>query len=191
MSLVSESPAPASVPDATPPARAAALLVPILIGAAVSVGLGFYGSVHQATGIAVGIAGFSSLIWVKVWTATAAAVLAIVQLVTARLMWMPSSGAWVAPVHRWSGRLAFLLTLPVMVHCLYSIGFSTFDLRSLAHSILGCFFFGAFTVKMLILPKKNVPGWALPVIGGLVFTALIALWATSSAYMFATEGIRF
>lgn len=191
MSLLSESPAQPSAPDVTPPARVAALLVPVAIGAAVSVGLGFYGSVHPASGIAVGIAGFSSLIWVKVWTATAAAVLAIVQLITARLMWMPSPGAWVAPLHRWSGRLAFLFTLPVMVHCLYSIGFSTFDLRSLAHSVLGCFFFGAFTAKMLILPKKNVPGWALPVIGGLVFTALIALWATSSAYMFATEGIRF
>lgn len=187
MSLLSAPPEPAT----TRPARAAAALVPIAIGAAVSVGLGFYGSVHPATGIAVGIAGFSSLVWVKVWTATAAAVLAVVQLVTARMMWMPTSGAWVAPVHRWSGRLAFLFTLPVMVHCLYSIGFSTFDLRSLVHSVLGCFFFGAFTAKMLILPKKDLPGWVLPVIGGLVFTALVGLWATSSAYMFATEGIRF
>jgi hypothetical protein len=186
MSLVSEAPV-SSDPGGTSPARAAAILVPIAIGAAVS----FYGSLHHATGIAVGIAGFSSLLWVKVWTATAAAILAVVQLVTARMMWLPSSGAWVAPVHRWSGRLAFLFTLPVMVHCLYSIGFSTFDLRSLAHSVLGCFFFGAFTAKMLILPKKNLPGWVLPVVGGLVFTALIALWATSSAYMFATEGIRF
>jgi hypothetical protein len=73
-----------------------------------------------------------------------------------------------------------------MVHCLYSIGFSTFDFRALAHSILGCLFFGAFTMKMLILPRRDLPGWVLPAAGGVVFTVLMALWGTSSAYMFAT-----
>jgi hypothetical protein len=175
----------------TSPGGAAALLVPIAIGAGVSVALGVYGNLHQGTGIAVGILGFSSLITAKVWTATAAAVLAIVQLVSARLMWRPNTGSWVAPLHRWSGRLAFLLTLPVMVHCLYAVGFSTFDLRSAVHSVLGCFFFGAFTVKMLILPKRNLPGWVLPVAGGLVFTALIGLWATSSLWFFTTSGFKF
>ena len=174
----------------TSAAKAIAVLAPVLIGSAVSVALGFYGNVHHATRIGVSVPGFSSLIWVKVWLASGAGLLALVQLVTARLMWRPNSGAWVAPTHRWSGRLAFLLTLPVMVHCLYSIGFSTFDVRSLAHSVLGCLFFGAFTVKMLILPKRNLPGWLLPVLGGIVFTVLMALWGTSAAYMFATEGVR-
>jgi len=174
----------------TSPKAAAALLIPVLIGSAVAVSLGFYGSLHDATRISLSVPGFSNLIWVKVWLATVAALLAVVQLVTARLMWRPTSGSWVAPLHRWSGRLAFLFTLPVMVHCLYSIGFSTFDLRSLAHSVLGCVFFGAFTVKMLILPKRDLPGWVLPVVGGIVFTVLVALWGTSSAYMFATEGVR-
>jgi hypothetical protein len=71
------------------------------------------------------------------------------------------------------------------------VGFSAFDTRALAHSLLGCFFFGAFTVKMLILPKRGLPGWALPVMGGLVFTALVGLWFTSSLWFFTTHGVKF
>ena len=69
---------------------------------------------------------------------------------------------WVAPLHRWSGRLAVLATLPVVTHCLYAFGFEHDNPRVLAHSLLGCLFFGAFTAKMLALRPKSVPGWALP-----------------------------
>src|SRR4029450_6946406 len=96
------------------------------------------------------------------------------------------SPSWAGTVHRWSGRSAFLLTIPVAVHCLYALGFATYDWRTLAHSLFGCFFYGAFTVKMLILPKKGLPGWTLPVLGGAVFTALVALWLTSSLWYFTT-----
>jgi hypothetical protein len=44
----------------------------------------------------------------------------------------------VSPVHRWSGRLAFLVSIPVAMHCLYALGFQAFDLRVLVHSLLGC-----------------------------------------------------
>lgn len=169
---------------------ATAWLVPLAIGAGVSVALGVYGKLHTGTGVAVAIAGFSSLLTAKVWTATLSAVFAVVQLVTARLMWT-SSPPWATPVHRWSGRLAFLFALPVIVHCLYTVGFSTYDLRTAVHSILGCFFCGAFVAKMLILPKRDLPGWLLPVVGGLVFTALIGLWLTSSVWFFSTTGVEF
>ncbi len=59
------------------------LFVPLLCGAAVSVALGVYGNMHQPTGIAVNISGFSSQQTVKVWLASGAAALAIVQLVSA------------------------------------------------------------------------------------------------------------
>jgi hypothetical protein len=93
-------------------------------------------------------------------------------------------------VHRWSGRGAFLLTIPVAVHCLYALGFATYDTRVLAHSLLGCFFYGAFTAKMLLLPKKKLAWWMLPVAGGAVFTALVALWLTSSVWYFTTVGVQ-
>ncbi|GAA1373556.1 DUF6529 family protein [Catellatospora chokoriensis] len=156
--------------------------------------LGVYGSVHTPTGIAVNVAGFSGPQTVKVWLATGAALLALVQLVSAFAMWGkfgPRVPSWIGPLHRWSGRFAFLLTVPVAVHCLYALGFATYDTRTLAHSLLGCFFFGAFTVKMLSLPKRGLPGWTLPLLGGAVFTALIGLWLTSSFWYFTTIGVRF
>src|SRR5262245_61362412 len=99
------------------------LLIAIAIGAAVSVVIGVYGQLHTPAHIAVSVAGFSSPVTVKVWLATGAAALALVQLVTALAMWgkfgLPSA-PWTATVHRWSGRAAFLLTIPVAMHCLYA-----------------------------------------------------------------------
>lgn len=170
------------------------LFIPITIGTAVAVGLGVYGNLHQPTGIAVSVAGFSSPQTVKVWLGSGAAVLAVVQLFSALVMYGRVPGIWaphwVGGLHRWSGRLAFLLTLPVAVHCLYALGFSTFDPRTLAHSIVGCFFFGAFTTKMLILPRTGIPGWALPFFGGLLFTAIAVVWLTSSFWFFTTIGVK-
>jgi hypothetical protein len=171
------------------------LFAPLAVGIAVSVTLGVYSNLHEPTGIAVSVSGFSSQQTVKVWLASAAAVFAVVQLVSALVMYGKVPGVrapyWTGTLHRWSGRLAFLLTLPVAVHCLYALGFATYDTRTLAHSIAGCFFFGAFTVKMLILPRRGVPGWALPLFGGLVFTALAALWLTSAYWFFTTVGVKF
>jgi hypothetical protein len=177
------------------PARSMAwLFVPLVVGTAVSVALGVYGNLHEPTGIAVNISGFSSQQTVKVWLGSGAAAFALVQLASALVMYGKVPGVrapyWIGTLHRWSGRLAFLLTLPVAVHCLYALGFATYDTRTLIHSLAGCFFFGAFTVKMLILPRTGVPGWALPLFGGLVFTALAMLWLTSSYWFFTTVGVK-
>jgi hypothetical protein len=183
-----------TVYPATPRRRTAGLLVvPLLVGAGVALTLGVYGKLHTPTGVAVNVAGFSSAQTVKVWLASGAALFAVAQLLSALSMWGKLgsfSPSWAGTLHRWSGRTAFLLTVPVAVHCLYALGFSSYDTRTLAHSLLGCFFFGAFAAKMLILPKKGLPGWTLPVVGGLVFTALIALWLTSSVWYFTTVGVR-
>ena len=42
---------------------------------------------------------------------------------------IPLTGAWVGPVHRWSGRVAVAVTVPVAVHCLYALGFEDYDTR--------------------------------------------------------------
>jgi hypothetical protein len=169
------------------------LLALFAVGAAVAVALGVYGKLHEPTGIAVSLAGFSSAQAAKAWLATGAAALAIVQLVTALGVYgkLPlGSGSVVSAVHRWSGRLAFLLAVPVAVHCLYALGFQTYDARTLTHSIVGCFFFGVFAVKMLALPRKGLAGWVLPTVGGLVFTGLVVIWLTSSYWFFVTIGVQ-
>jgi len=185
------APVPPPAPRAT--TSAATLLGIFAAGAAVSVALGVYGKLHDPTGIAVSLAGFSSAQAAKAWLATGAALLAIVQLFSALGIYGKiklGSGAAVAGVHRWSGRLAFLLVVPVAVHCLYALGFQTYDARTIVHSVVGCIFFGAFAVKMLALPRKGLAGWVLPTIGGLVFTALIVLWLTSSYWFFVTIGVQ-
>lgn len=172
----------------------AKLFVPLLAGAAVAVVLGAYGKFHEPTGVAVNISGFSGPLTVKVWLTTGAAVMATIQLLSALAMWgrLPGvvPGPWTDTLHRWSGRVAFLLAVPVAVHCLYALGFQTYDTRVLLHSLLGCVFFGAFTVKMLSLPKRGLAGWMLPAMGGVVFAALVALWLTSSVWFFTTTGVK-
>ena len=84
-----------------------------------------------------------------------------------------------------------LLTVPVAVHCLYALGFQLGSPRVLAHSLAGCFVYGVFTAKMLVLPRPDAPRWGVPVLGGVLFTALTAVWLTSSLWFFGTSGITF
>jgi hypothetical protein len=175
--------------------RVAAVLVPLAIGSGVAVAIGVYGRLHGPTGIAVNVAGFSSPVTVKVWLASGAALFGILQVLSALLMYGKlgrlSAPPWTGAAHRWSGRIAFLLAVPVAVHCLYALGFQSYDLRVLIHSLLGCVFFGAFTAKMLLLTRRGLAGWVLPLAGGLVFAALTGLWLTSSLWFFTTVGVKF
>jgi hypothetical protein len=181
-----------------PPDRAtsgaAKLVVPSLIGALVALALGIYGRLHHPTGIAINIAGFSGPGSAKSWLATGATVFAVIQVVSALVMYgkIPriSAPSWIGGLHQWSGRIAFLLAVPVAVHCLYALGFQNYSTRVLVHSLLGCAFFGAFTIKMLILQKRGLPSWLLPAFGALVFTALTVVWFTSAYWFFSTFGIK-
>ena len=58
---------------------------------------------------------------------------------------------WIGGAHRITGRLAFLLSLPVAYHCLYQLAFQTSSARVLAHSLFGCLFYGAFATKIMIV----------------------------------------
>lgn len=179
-----------------PPSRGwQLLLLPLAAGALVALTLGAYAGLHQPQGVAVNLAGFSGPLAAKAWLATGAAVLALGQLASSLVLYgrlrLPVAPAWVATAHRWTGRLAFLLAVPVAVHCLYAVGFQTGSPRALVHSLLGCLFFGAFVVKMLGLRRAGLPGWVLPVVGGVVFTALVGLWLSSSLWFFTTLGVQF
>ena len=189
---------PATSPAAVgsrPAPTASKLLIPLAIGAAVSVALGTYGRVHSPTGVGVLIAGFSGAQAAKAWMASGVALLALVQLCSALVMYgrLPgiSAPSWTGQLHRWSGRGAFLLSVPIAQNCLYALGLQSYDTRVLLHSLFGCFFFGVFTAKMLLLPQRGLPGWALPLVGGLAFSAVVGLWLTSSLWFFTTVGLKF
>lgn len=174
---------------------AGGLLVAAAAGSLVAVGLGVYGRFHEPTFVAINLAGFSSGTSVKAWLATGAFLLVLVQLGSAMVMYgrFPRLGApsWAGTLHRWSGRAAVVLTVPVAVHCLYALGFQAGSTRTLLHSLFGCFFYGAFVTKMLLLQRARGPRWALPVVGGMVLTALTAVWLTSSVWYFTTSGPAF
>jgi hypothetical protein len=176
-----------------PVQTAGRIAIPLSVGAAVAVALGVYGRVHEPTGVAVNVAGFSSPQSVKAWLATLALILAVVQLVSALALFghlRPLAGQpWIGPLHRWSGRAAVAVTLPVVAHCLYALGFQYDEPRVLIHSLLGCLFYGAFATKMLTLSRPDAPSWLLPLIGGAVFAGLVGLWLTSSLWFFTTFGI--
>ena len=130
---------------------------------------------------------FEDPIHLKAGFATAVVVLACFQLFTAawifrKLPW--SKPAWVNPVHRWSGRLAFVLTLPVAYHCIFKLGFQDPSTRVLAHSLFGCAVFGAFASKVTIVRLHNFPRWVLPTAGGLLFAVLVGVWWTSAVWLY-------
>lgn len=189
-----EPPAPTRLDPVQPGTSARLLVVPALVGCLVALTLGIYGRLHSPTGVAVDIVGFSSPGTVKAWLASAAVVFALVQVGSSLVMygkvpWI-TAPSWIGGLHRWSGRIAFILTVPVVVHCLYALGFQTFNPRVLVHSIVGCLFFGTFTVKMLTLTRRGMPGWVLPLLGGLAFTLLVVLWFTSAFWFFSIFGFR-
>src|SRR5271154_5608909 len=135
-------------PDATSPAPAdvslgiGKLIVPSVIGGLGALTLGVYGGLHHPTGVVVNIAGFSSAGYVKSWLATVATFFAIVQVVSALAMYgkIPrvTAPSRTGRVHQWSGRIAFLVAVPVAINCLYGLGFQTYSTRVLIHSVLGC-----------------------------------------------------
>jgi hypothetical protein len=166
----------------------------LLAGAAVAVSMGVYAKVHSPAGRPLFTLGFSGMLQMKAWLSTAAVALLGVQLVTAMWMWgrLPWAGParpWTVPVHRWSGSIAFVVTLPVAFHCLWALGFGTADLRVIAHSVAGCLFYGAYAAKMLGLRLRGLPRWTLPVLGGSVLTLLVLTWLTASLWFFTRSGV--
>ena len=166
-------------------------MIAFAVGAAVAVFLGVYGRAHDPTGETVLVMFFAGQIQLKAWFATIAVLLAATQLLTALVLYGKLGGdgpPWLGDVHRLSGTMAFVFSLPVAYHCLWSLGFNAdpgFE-RVFIHSLFGCLFYGAFAAKVLIVRAHDLPDWALPVAGSLVFTALTGLWFTSAYWFFTT-----
>jgi mono/diheme cytochrome c family protein len=133
---------------------------------------------------------FEDPIHLKAGFASVAAALACFQILSAawifgKLPWRKP--AWVNPAHRWSGRLAFLFTLPVAYHCIFKLGFQDPSARVLAHSLLGCAVYGGYAAKVTIVRLRRFPVPVLPIAGGVLFAALIGVWYTSAVWLYTRD----
>ena len=138
---------------------------------------------------------FSTGIAGKAWFASAALFFAVIQVLTGARIFgklqrvVRIERPYVNRVHRWSGRLAILCTLPVAFHCIFILGFQTASPRVFLHSVLGTFVYAVLAVKLFFVHDSDHPRWTLPLVGGTLFTVLVLLWATSSFWYFTN--VRF
>ena len=186
--------------DKTDPAGRAALsrvlpVLPLVLFAFVALIVGFVASrtIRQPYETPYSHLFFSDTLHMKAWLITAALLLSLGQLLTASRIYevlrFPPKGRFYHVVHRWSGRIAILLTLPAAYHCIFLLGFDTNDARVYSHSLLGSFLYGAVLAKVVIVHSNGFRGWVLPLAGGVLFSILVGLWLTSAFWFFSTAGI--
>jgi Family of unknown function (DUF6529) len=171
-----------------------ALLLLAAAGGAVATALGVYGRVHNPTGGQIVDLGFPSMKAMKAFLATVAVGLVVVQIASAlamfgRLPFLKTTPTWVPFLHRWSGTVAFVVSLPVAYHCLWALGLQTTQTRPLVHGLFGCAFYGAMTTKLLGLRAKRMPPWAIPLFGSLLVLTLTAVWLTSALWFYTAFDI--
>jgi hypothetical protein len=179
------------------PDRSTGLLVGVVLaGAAVAVLLGVYASVHTPAGRpTLGFTNAASMMAFKSWMTTLTLLFAVLQLLSAlrlrdRLPWPREIPWWLTDVHRITGTLAVVCSLPVAYHCLWSLGFSFTgrpfrDPRVLVHALAGCALYGAFVTKVLTVRIDRVPRRLLPLAGGTLFALFVLVWLSSAVWFFA------
>jgi plastocyanin len=128
----------------------------------------------------------------KSWLATALLALAALQVVTAA--WLLGKIGRAPPrrlgtVHRLTGAVAILVSLPIAYHCMFAYGFRSFDSRTAVHSIAGCFLYGAIVAKIAVVRSKRLPGFALPLAGGTVVTVVFVLWYSAALWYFNDSSV--
>ena len=136
---------------------------------------------------------FSSQFHLMTWLSMVAVGLACCQLFTGawifhKLPW--PRPRWIPALHRWTGRLAILVVLPVLYWCIFQLGFQTVDTRYVAHSVLGTLFVGAVAGKITIVRLRRFPVWVYALAGLLVFATLVGAWGTSALWFVRQPGIK-
>src|SRR5712692_9174434 len=179
-----------TAPGATGQRSAAVRLAGIgLLAAGVTVALYIVGRLHSPNyGFSLfGQAGLDAIV-LKSMLASIALGLAVVQVLLAlwiyRKLPLAASKRPIRLTHRVVGFGLFALTVPIAVHCLLAYGVQLTSFRVVVHSLAGCFFYGAFTAKVLLVQSRRLPGWALPVAGSTLAVVVGVLWYTSALWYY-------
>ncbi|MDX6666911.1 MAG: hypothetical protein QOK04_291 [Solirubrobacteraceae bacterium] len=178
---------PAAAPS---PAAGAKALIPL--GVALLVGAGIYVLANAITPDPTsGLFGTSGTgtFPLKSWLSSGVLALAALQLYTALWIYGKINRRRTMPkrlglVHRFTGVAAIVLSIPIAYNCLTTYGFEDFNARVAIHAFAGCFFYGAFAAKVVIVRSKRLPGWTLPVAGGTLISVVAVLWYTAALWYF-------
>ena len=170
--------------------RPAALAVPLALGAMTALALGLYSSVHTPTGRDFVLTGFENTASWKSALASVVAFLFLIQIslglrIVGRFGPRRPPPSWAPDAHRLIGTVAFGLSIPVVFHCIWAMGYQSDDGRVLAHSILGCVTYGLYVAKITTARRDDRPEWALPVVGAVLGFALLATWWGSALAHYA------
>src|SRR5260221_11339832 len=144
-----------------------------LLAAGVTLALYVAGRLHtpNVTSSLFGRSGLDAIV-LKSVLATVALGLAVLQGLLALWIYrkLPLAGPRPRPArlaHRVIGFALFALTVPIAVHCLLAYGVQLTSPRVAVHSIAGCFFYGAFVAKVLLVQSRRLPGWGPAVARGM------------------------
>jgi Family of unknown function (DUF6529) len=161
-----------------------------LLGAAVTGALYAAGRLHTPN-YTFGLFGQTGLAAIRLKSLLASVVLGLAGLQVLLALWLyhklPLAGRPPRPVrlsHRVTGFALFALTVPIAVHCLLAYGVQLTDVRVAVHSLAGCFFYGAFTAKVLLVQSRRLPSWTLPAAGGALAILVAVLWYTSALWYY-------
>jgi len=161
-----------------------------LLAAGVAVALYVAGRVHAVNpGFSLFGRQYVAALALKALLATVALGLAVLQVLLALWMYrkLPLAGSPPRPArltHRVAGFALFALTLPIAVHCLIAYGVQLTSVRVAVHSLAGCFFYGAFAAKVLLVQTRRLPGWVLPAAGGTLAIVVAVLWYSSALWYY-------
>ena len=171
-------------------ARPATLAVPPAAGAATALALGVYAAVHEPTGRDFVLTGFDSAASWKSALASVTMVLFVMQIslglrITGRVGPRRPAAPWAPDLHRLLGTIAFGVSIPVVFHCIWTLGYQTADSRLSVHSLLGCVAYGLYVAKILAVRTDDRPVWALPVAGSFLGFAMLGVWWSSALAHYA------
>ncbi|MEE6264262.1 MULTISPECIES: DUF6529 family protein [Streptomyces] len=158
------------------------LLLPLAVIAA----LLWYGLVHtpEPRRSLFGMQG-PAVILLKTQLGSALLGLVLIQLLLALWMYGRLPGLRAAPhrvgtAHRLIGAFAFLFSIPIAQQCIIAYGVSLTGPRQALHSLAGCFLYGAFVAKVVVVRHRRWPGWALPLAGGALVTVIVLAWYSAA-----------
>src|SRR5260370_19907977 len=180
-----------TAPGAAGPRFAGVRLAAIgLLAVGVAVALYVVGRLHTPN-YTISLFGSTGLDAVALKSTLSSVALGLAGLQVLLALWiyrkLPLAGPPPRPVrlaHRVIGFGLFALTVPIAVHCLLVYGVQLTSLRVAGHSLAGWLFYGAFVSKVLLVQSRRLPGWALPVAGGILAVVVGVLWYTSALWYY-------